>query len=179
MRGLSAVVQRLQREDLEEDRAERVDVGARVDAIALAADLLGRHVPRRADHRAVCGAARQSRDGRLEAWPRSRSTLAGGLRTSSSRRRRSLREPPVEHVDLAEVAEHDVRRLEIAVEHAARVRERDREADAARTRRAACALRTDASSSARSRRGSPPRASCPRTRFIVKKAAPCSSTPRS
>ena len=39
------------------------------------------------------------------------------------------REPPVEHVDLAEVAEHDVRRLEIAMDDAARVGELDREAD--------------------------------------------------
>ena len=37
------------------------------------------------------------------------------------------RDPPVEHVDLAEVAEHDVRRLEIAVDDALRERELDRE----------------------------------------------------
>src|SRR6185295_8129078 len=39
------------------------------------------------------------------------------------------RDAPVEDVDLAEVAEHDVRRLEIAVHDAAAVRELDREAD--------------------------------------------------
>ena len=38
------------------------------------------------------------------------------------------RDAPVEHVHLAVVAEHDVRRLEIAVDDAARVRELDREA---------------------------------------------------
>ena len=37
-----------------------------------------------------------------------------------------LRQAPVEHVHLAEVSEHDVARLQIAVQHAARVREIDR-----------------------------------------------------
>ena len=40
-----------------------------------------------------------------------------------------LREAPVEDVHLAEVAEHDVARLEVAVDDASRVRELDREAD--------------------------------------------------
>ena len=39
------------------------------------------------------------------------------------------REPPIEDVDVAEIAEHDVRGLEIAMDDAARVRELDREAD--------------------------------------------------
>src|SRR5207237_6925920 len=40
-----------------------------------------------------------------------------------------LRDAPVEHVDLAEVAEHDVVGLEIAMDDPADVRELDREAD--------------------------------------------------
>ena len=42
-----------------------------------------------------------------------------------------LGEPPVEQVHLAEIAEHDVARLEVAVEHAARVGEGDGLADLA------------------------------------------------
>ena len=69
--------------------------------------------------------------------------------------REHARDAPVEHVDLAEIAEHDVRGLEIAMDDAARVRELDREADVgeraqqalarerrdrSRRRRASCAI---------------------------------------
>ena len=45
------------------------------------------------------------------------------------------RQAPIEDDDLAEGAEHDVLRLEIAMDDAARVRERDRLADALEARR--------------------------------------------
>ncbi len=48
---------RLAGEDLAEDRAQREDVGALVDPVALAAGLLGRHVGRRAHRRAGAGQA--------------------------------------------------------------------------------------------------------------------------
>ena len=111
--GVAAGMQRLGGEDLEQDRAERVDIGARRRGDAL--DLLGRHVARRAEHRAGLGPVAEG----VDLGVARRSPVVG----------EHARDAPVEHVDLAVVAEHDVRGLEIAVHDAARVRELDREAD--------------------------------------------------
>ncbi|MFT3774796.1 MAG: hypothetical protein QM820_56325 [Minicystis sp.] len=111
-----ALVERLEREHLEEDDAERVDVGARVELIDLAAELLGRH---------VAGRAHDLADLRLRLRAGGDDALVGILAGGD------LGEAPVEQVHLAEITEHDVAGLEIAVQHAARVGEGDREADAA------------------------------------------------
>ena len=85
-----------------ENRAESEDVGSRVERRHVAALLLGRHVPRSAEN----GARR----------------LGGSAQ--------SLRQPPVHHEDLSERADHDVLGLEVAMQDAAVVRERDRLDDA-------------------------------------------------
>ena len=106
------VAQPLEGQDLEQDRAEREHVRGRADRRIR--HLLGRHVQRRAHQLA---GDRQPR----------------GLLARLGRGRRPLvdqpREPPVEHVDLAEVAEHHVRGLEVAVDHATAVRVVDGQAD--------------------------------------------------
>jgi hypothetical protein len=103
-------MQALERDDLEEDRAERIDVGAlvRVDRVA---DLLRRHVPGRPENVPVKGLHADGRVGREH--------LGLG---------HDLGDAPVEHVDLAEVADHHVRGLEIAVHDPARMRVVDRHA---------------------------------------------------
>ncbi len=92
-------------EAFERDAPEREHVRARIDA-GIAARLLGRHVPGRAD-------------GGAGARPRGRS--------------RDARDAEIEHfyaVDRASV-EEDVARLDVAVEHAARVGRGERARDAA------------------------------------------------
>ena len=80
-----------------EGGAEQVDVGARVDARQVAAHHLGRHVRERAHQRA--------------------GPLAGVTRGGAHG------DPPVDHVDLAEAADHHVVELDVAVDDAAAVRE--------------------------------------------------------
>ena len=96
--------------------AEAVDAGRR--AGPLAGELLGRHVRRRPQHGACPGLAAVE--------------LEVGLARLDAvvlRIRDRARDAPVEDIDLAEVAEHDVRRLEIAVDDPRAVRELDRETD--------------------------------------------------
>jgi len=100
-------VQRLERDELEQDRAQRVDVGGRADAARIV-DLLGRHVAGRAEERARAG------DVARGVARRDRGVVLGFVD--------DLREAPVEHVDLAVIAEHDVRWLEVAVHHSLVVR---------------------------------------------------------
>ena len=105
-------MERLTGEHLEQHAAERVDVGAGID-IGEPARLLGRHVAR--------GPDRDPRRGHqvvgLEVVGQHLVVLAAHLRHA-----------PVEHVGLAEVAEHDVLGLEVAVHDPVRVGELDREA---------------------------------------------------
>ena len=110
-------MQGLQREELEQERAERVHVRPGVHGVA--AHLLGRHVPRRAHGRAVeaPGGERRAAGGRVRCSRELRPAL-------------QFREAPIEEVDLAEVAEHHVARLQVPVDDAARVREVKRLADA-------------------------------------------------
>ncbi len=108
-------MQRLTGEDLEQQRAQRVDVGGWTDVVAF--HLFGRHEPGRAENDADTGLVRGQR---VE------------VDRSGDRRRaprlEHARDAPVEHVDIVEVAEHHVRWLEIAMHDVARVRTLDREA---------------------------------------------------
>ena len=99
-----------------EHRAERVDIGALVDG--LAARLLGRHVRRRADHRA---------DDRLVERRRGRASGNDVVGVAASLE--ILREAPVDHDGLAELADQHVRRLEVAMDDALAVRVRERIGD--------------------------------------------------
>ena len=112
-----------EREDLEEDRPQGVDVGARVERASVADRLLRRHVSRRPHHRAQ-GGARRARVGGIGGDGPLPVALGGG------RVLHDLRQSPVEDVHLAEIAQHHVVGLEIPMNHAARVGEVDREADA-------------------------------------------------
>jgi hypothetical protein len=107
-------------DDLEEDRAEAPDVAPGVGRITLG--LFGCHVLRRPDDGAGAreiavagglGGARDEARGRADALlPRP----VGGRHTVSG-------EAPVDHLGLAELADHDVRRLDVAVHDARRVGE--------------------------------------------------------
>ena len=99
----------LEREGLVHHDAERPDVGALVDRHGRR--LLGRHVARGPDDFADARVIRA----------RSEDLPVPALH--------HLRETPVEDLDLAVLAEHDVRGLEVAMEHAARMREVDRLCD--------------------------------------------------
>jgi hypothetical protein len=102
------------REQVIENRTERIDVGSRVDRIQVAARLLGRHVGGCSEHRA-----------RDRHQPGTGFTFGGDDRESVARRRSAgtmrpsgdFRETPVHHVNLAEPAAHDVLRLEVAMDH--------------------------------------------------------------
>ena len=110
------VVRRLAQQQVVERRAERVDIRALVRGRA--AQLLRRHEAGRAvdhagaglDRVGVVGPRRDQRD---------RADLGLGLA-------HHLREAPVDHDGLAELADEDVRRLDVAVDDAALVRVRDR-----------------------------------------------------
>ena len=121
------VVRRYAGERVIEHRAEREHVGALVDR--LAARLLGRHVRGRAHDRAGDGQRRRS------LHRRARRRLASTASASAARlcgaRALSvgveiLREAPVDHDRLAEVAEQHVAGLEIAMDDPLAVRVRDR-----------------------------------------------------
>jgi hypothetical protein len=99
-----AVEGALPRETLEENAAERVDVGAPVDRAAL--DLLGRHVVDRADETALAGQAAHRRDVPREAEVADVGTLA-----------------------LVGLRDEDVARLDVAVHEPCRVRRVERARD--------------------------------------------------
>ncbi len=108
----SALIRRLAGQDMVESAAEQEDVAALVDQVPAAPGLFGRHVGRRADDvggrrvlRFCLGVAVR----RFDDSPASHA--------------------PVHDVDLAELADHDVRGLEVAVHHAAAVGESDGLAD--------------------------------------------------
>ena len=122
------------REHLEEDRAGREQIGARVDR--LARDLLGRHVARRAHH-----------------LPGAREL--GGRARATSRRARAGRQAEVEQLHAVR-REEDVRRLEVAVDDAARVQRGERGQHA--ERRSARVSATLSGPRAAARRATRPRA---------------------
>ena len=154
-----AGVQRLAGEDLEQDRAERVDVGAPRRASARRA-LLGRHVAGRAEHAA----------GRSVA---TRAVVAARGRRRAVGAADDARDAPVEHVDLAESPSMMFAGLRSRWIDAARVRELDREAHVDERAQQAARAWT------RRDRAADRRASCPASRFIVKYGRPASSTPTS
>ena len=109
-------------EDLAEDRSQGEDVGALVDLVPFAAGLLRCHVCRRTHRRAgpgeaggVGAAPRRGDDGLLAIG------LAGLLVVHDAAAGQDLGQAPVHHLHLAEGADHDVGRLEVAVDHAAGV----------------------------------------------------------
>ena len=113
-------------QELVERRAQAVDVAGGPHLVEVAAGLLGAHVGRRADRRAGL---------RLPGMrPRPRRRQAR-LRVAAGHHRQDvgladhLRQPPVHHQRLAVPAQHDVGRLEVAVEHPPAVRVLDRVAD--------------------------------------------------
>jgi hypothetical protein len=158
-----------QREQLKQDEPQGVHVGGGADAVVLAHELFGRHVLGGAHEGALAG------ESGLEVGRGGEAAVGGGLVDDDAG------EPPVEDVHLAEVAEHDVRGLEVAVQHAAAVRERHREARA-RERREELAPRIRRERVS----GSPLRNIhstswnvTPRSRFIVKYIAPSGAMPKS
>ena len=84
----------LARDDLEQDRSQQINVAGRPDPLERARGHLGGHVGRRAPH-------------------------AAGLRDAArfAERRGRERQPPVHHQHFAEVAQHRVLGLDVAVHH--------------------------------------------------------------
>ena len=116
VRDRLALEQLLAGEHLEQHPAEGPDVGAPVDRLALG--LLGRHVGGGAqDHPGQrSGGGERRRVGRVAASP-----SAGDLQR--------LGQAEVEHLDLAIGGDHDVGRLEVAVDHAGLVGGLQRQGD--------------------------------------------------
>ncbi len=118
IRGL-AVEGRPAGQDLEEDGAEAPYVAALVDLVELALGLLGAHVRRRAER--VAGDGRVGRAHQLG--------FASHLFRAHVLLPVRFGESPVEDDGLAELADHDVLGLEVAMHHAAAVRVGDGVAD--------------------------------------------------
>ena len=123
-RGL-AVERHLARQDLVEHDAQRPYVRTFVDRLEVALGLLGAHVHRRAEQGAVVG--------RGEAAARVGGACArvarvvgdGGFVAAQVLGVLGLGQAPVEYDGLAELADHDVLGLDVAVDDAAAVRVRD------------------------------------------------------
>ncbi len=119
------------RQDLAEDRPQGEDVGPLIQRIDLAAGLLRRHV-RRGPHYA-------SREREFAVIP----APCGGYRllvrlaadhqpflvSGRVLRAQDLGQTPVHHLHLSEATDHDVRRLQVAMDHAPRMRVGHRLAD--------------------------------------------------
>ncbi len=118
------------------NRAESIDVAARIDGFVRPTRLLWRHEMRGADervgrcHRGVFLLPHRAHDSALD----------------PVRVHRALRsffvddfgEPPIHHQHFAKVADHDVRRLQVAVDDALRVRESNGVADFLEERQQPC-----------------------------------------
>ena len=117
----STQIRRLAREDLAQDRAQAEDVGATVEVGDVAAGLLGRHVRRRAQDRAGLGVGAEAAvragapRGANDRFLRLLMRPAGAFFIMNTPLGQHLGQPPVHHLDLAERPDHDVRRLEVAV----------------------------------------------------------------
>ncbi len=113
----------LARQDRVEDRPQAEDVARRADLSGPALALFGAHESRRADdahRRGVRAVVARARAGRQHLLIRPSGGL-GGVE--------GLGQPPVDDQRLAVAAEHDVARLQVAVEDPAAVRVADRLAD--------------------------------------------------
>ena len=124
------------REQVVEDGTHRVDVRLRADLVQLAARLFGCHVGGRADHVAVHGDQRRVGVFRgllpaVRAHVADRGVVAG-VQPQVARvlAPLDLRETPVHHIGLTEAPDHDVGRLQVAVDDSLRVREGHRLAHA-------------------------------------------------
>ena len=100
------------------DRAQAVDVGGRPEPVSLSRGLLGAHVGRGPQDPA---GARQPR--RLSGREIHDCCVVGG---DLCRMSLDLGQPPIQYEGLSEIAEHDVVRLQVAVQDAASVRIVDR-----------------------------------------------------
>ena len=111
-------------QDLAEDRTQGEDVGPLVHRADLAPGLLRRHVGGRTQHRAgqrqlhVRGAAAARR--RNDFLPLGHP--ARPLVVGDAAQGQHLGQPPIHHLHLAERADHDVRRLQVPVDHPSGVR---------------------------------------------------------
>ena len=115
-------------QDLAKDRGQPEDVDPLIDPAGLATCLLGGDVGRRPQHAPDFGGNRvgpapDGPDTALVRGPDGR-RLVGVVAA-----RQHLGQPPVHHLDLPERSHHDVRRLEVAVDHSACVRIGHRLAD--------------------------------------------------
>ncbi|MEQ9497640.1 MAG: hypothetical protein RIT81_12300 [Deltaproteobacteria bacterium] len=104
----------LQREDLVEDGAEPVDVGLGGEQLRAPLGRLGRHVLRRAGDRAARGLRRRELPDELD---------APVLRFERVVAADDLGEAPVDQDRFTVLTDHDVRRLDVAVDDAVRMRE--------------------------------------------------------
>ena len=105
----------LQGDDFEQHQTERALVAVRAEFVAASLGLLGRHVARRADDRAVLGLAATGVF--AEADGRAGIGIVASEQTADA---------PVHQVGFAVRAEHDVGRLEVAMDDALAVRVVDR-----------------------------------------------------
>ena len=121
------LLRRLAREHEAEDRTEGVDVRARIDPLHLAARLLGGHVAGRSENRSMLGArcriARVPKFIIRRFFGHARAARRGSLFAGD------LPHTPVHDKDLAERTHHHVLGLQVAMEHATIVRERNRLTD--------------------------------------------------
>ncbi len=113
-----------QHQKLVKDRSQRVHVRPGIEGLDFAARLLRAHVFRRAENRAD---HRDARGSRLGADKR----MAGLVRSGACHvwAAEHFRESPIHHEHFAEIPDHNVLRLEIAMDHAIAVREGDGVAD--------------------------------------------------
>ena len=116
-----AFVRRLAGQEAEEGRAERVHVAPGAQPVEIAAGLLGAHVGRRAQ-----GAAGQRLGAAAGRGGHERPLAGARARLGPTQR---FGQPPVHHQRLAVLADDHVARLDVAVQHAARVRVVDGVAD--------------------------------------------------
>src|SRR6266481_848381 len=125
---------RFPREQVAQKRTERIDVTARVQVRHVAARLFRGHISRRTHDRSVSCSHRNlgriARIGGLLWFFENRCIRIDFARIAYNFFLQDFREAPVHHQNFAEGTDHDVRGFQIAVEDAARVRERDGIADA-------------------------------------------------
>src|SRR5713226_3524754 len=111
-----------------QERTEGINITSCVQVFHVAARLFRRHVSGRAHDRAVSGHDRKLRgiagSGRLLWIAKDRGFRIGFARAVRNLSAQNFGEAPVHHQDFTEGADHNVCGLQIAVQHAARVRER-------------------------------------------------------
>ena len=105
-------------ENLKQHRPQAIDIGPVVDLLDIPLGLLGRHVGRRADDVAAERGLHFGRIGDVDG-------RSGGLGLVGR-----FGQAPVEHQHFAEAAEDHIFWLQVAVDYAPRVSERNRVADA-------------------------------------------------